>query len=202
MIKYLAALSFILLILNLPISAQGAETMGTEKATFAGGCFWGMEKFLGEIPGVTATRVGYTGGKTKNPDYELVCTGTTGHAEAVEVTFDPSKVSYEDLLEFFFTHHDPTTLNRQGNDIGTQYRSAIFYHSPEQRASAEKFKKALADSKVFQNSVVTEIVPAGEFYPAEDYHQKYLQKNPYGYCHILLQPAKVKEVLEGVKQKA
>lgn len=197
-VKSFLTLSFYLFFL-IPIVNAGDHAMKAEKATFAGGCFWGMEKYLGEIPGVMTTQVGYTGGNVKNPSYELVCTGSTGHAEAVELTFDPSKISYEDLLIFFFTHHDPTTLNRQGNDIGTQYRSAIFYHSPEQKASAEKFKKALADAKVFRGSVVTEIVPAREFYAAEDYHQKYLQKNPHGYCHILLQSAKVKEVLEKAK---
>ena len=170
-----------------------------EIATFAGGCFWGMEKVFGELPGVVSTRVGYTGGTTKQPTYEMVCTGRTGHAEAIEVTYDPTRVSYEALLEFFFTHHNPTSLNRQGNDVGTQYRSAIFYHTPQQQAAAMQAKKLLDGSGVFRTPVVTTIEPAGAFFPAEDYHQKYLQKNPRGYCDIQLQSAKVREVLRQKK---
>ena len=187
---------------NSLILNAGAATMKEyEKATFAGGCFWGMEKYFGEITGVVSTRVGYTGGTVKNPDYELVCTGTTGHAEAVEVTYDPARVPYEDLLEFFFTHHNPTTLNRQGNDVGTQYRSAIFYHSPAQKAAAEKAKSALEQSGVLKKPIVTQIEPASEFYSAEDYHQKYLKKNPGGYCEINLQPTSVLTVLRAARKK-
>ena len=185
-------------------AAAGRAAGGTAPAiaTFAGGCFWGMEKAFGELPGVLATRVGYTGGTVTHPTYEMVCTGRTGHAEAIEVTHDPARISYEELLEFFFTHHDPTTLNRQGNDVGTQYRSAIFPHTPEQQAAAERAKAALAQAGAFQDPVVTTIEPAGEFFPAEASHQKYLQKNPHGYCDIQLQPTKVREALRAARQPA
>ncbi|MGV3774370.1 MAG: peptide-methionine (S)-S-oxide reductase MsrA [Verrucomicrobiales bacterium] len=157
-----------------------------ELATFAGGCFWGMEEILRKIPGVIHTTVGYTGGATAHPTYEQVCTGTTGHAEAIEIEFDPAVISYEQLLGYFFRMHDPTTLNRQHNDVGTQYRSAIFYHSPEQKMAAEKAKAEANSSGKWRNSVVTEISPATVFYSAEDYHQDYLQKHPGGYnCHVL-----------------
>lgn len=157
-----------------------------EVATLAGGCFWGMEEILRQIPGVTATRVGYTGGTTSDPTYPQVHAGDTGHAEAVEVTFDPTRITYEELLGYFFRMHDPTTRNRQGNDIGTSYRSAIFYHSEAQRRVAEDVKARVDTSGKWPAPVVTEIVPAGEFWPAEEYHQKYLQKNPRGYtCHYL-----------------
>ena len=171
-----------------------------QTATFAGGCFWGMEKAFGELPGVVATRVGYTGGTVRQPTYEMVCTGRTGHAEAIEATYDPARISYGELLEFFFTHHDPTTLNRQGNDVGTQYRSAIFYHTPEQEAFARRAKEALDTSGVFGKPVVTAVEPAGEFFPAEDYHQQYLRKNPHGYCDIHLQSGKVRDVLHAAGQ--
>ncbi len=170
------------------------------KATFAGGCFWGIEKYIAEEEGVIATCVGYTGGNTKNPTYKEVCTGRTGHAEAVEVTFDPSRTNYETLLEFFFTHHDPTTLNRQGNDIGTQYRSAIFYHTPEQEIAAKSAKDLLDRAGIFDKPIVTEIKPASEFYEAEDYHQKYLKKNPFGYCAIQLQSKKISEILRAARK--
>ena len=139
-----------------------------DKATFAGGCFWGMEKLFGEMDGVKSTRVGYSGGTAVNPSYEEVCTGRTGHAEAIEIVYDPVRLPYEKLLETFWSWHDPTTLNRQGNDVGTQYRSAIFYQSPEQKAKAEYSKKILEDAPVFKRPIVTEIVPASEFYEAED----------------------------------
>jgi len=158
----------------------------TETATLAGGCFWGMEEILREIPGVIHTEVGYTGGHTKNATYGDVHTGTTGHAEAVEIVFDPDRLSYEELLGYFFRMHDPTTPNRQGNDVGTQYRSAIFYHSEEQREIAERVKREVNASGHWDKPVVTEIVPAGPFYKAEEYHQDYLEKHPNGYtCHYL-----------------
>jgi peptide-methionine (S)-S-oxide reductase len=157
---------------------------GTQVAEFALGCFWGEEQKFWQTPGVVSTSVGYEGGYTPNPTYEEVCTGLTGHAETVRVVFDPAKVSYRELLKVFWESHDPTQGMRQGNDIGTQYRSVIFYHSPEQRAAAEEslvaYSKRLADAGY--GSVTTEIVPAGEFYFAEDYHQQYLDKNPSGYC--------------------
>src|SRR5438309_11108845 len=145
-----------------------------EKATFAAGCFWGVEAVFRQIEGVTATRVGYTGGDFKNPTYKDVCSGTTGHAEAVEVEYDPSKVTYEELLEVFWENHDPTTLNRQGPDFGSQYRSVVFYHTPEQKAAAEAFKENLQRSGRFGKPVVTVIAPAPNFWRAEEYHQRYL----------------------------
>lgn len=171
----------------------------TETAVIAGGCFWGMEKYLAQIEGVLKTRVGYTGGTFVNPTYELVCTGMTGHAEAVEIVFDPAKVSYEELLVTFFTLHDPTTLNRQGPDVGSQYRSAIFYHSNEQEDAAKRAVAALDKAGVFKHRIVTQIAPAGEFYAAEDYHQKYLKKNPGGYCSITPGSAKIAQVLREQK---
>jgi peptide-methionine (S)-S-oxide reductase len=183
------------------LGTGGAMAGSTEKATFAAGCFWGVEKVFSALPGVVSTRVGYTGGTVKDPTYEQVCTGLTGHAEAIEMTFDPSKISYDELLEVFFRHHDPTTANRQGNDVGTQYRSAIFYHSPEQKKSAEKALAALEGAKIFRSKIVTEVSPASEFYAAEEYHQKYLKKNPLGYCHIQLQSAKIGQVLEAVRAR-
>jgi methionine-S-sulfoxide reductase len=163
-----------------------APTNKTEIATFAGGCFWGVEDIIRRLPGVLDTEVGYTGGKTNNPTYGEVKTGSTGHAEAIQIEFDPAKISYETLLEYFWRLHDPTTSNRQGNDIGTQYRSAVFYHSEDQRQAAEKIKQIAQKSGRWGKPIVTEIVPAGAFYPAEDYHQDYLLKNPGGYtCHWL-----------------
>jgi peptide-methionine (S)-S-oxide reductase len=154
------------------------------KATFAAGCFWGVEATFRQVPGVTSTRVGYTGGKTPNPSYEDVCTDNTGHAEAIEITYDPAKVSYEQLLNVFWENHDPTTLNRQGPDWGTQYRSAIFFHSSDQESAAKSSKEELDHSGRFPNKVVTEILPAATFYPAEDYHQQYLEKRGTASCHI------------------
>ncbi len=168
-----------------------------KKATFAAGCFWGVEKIVAHIPGVVSTTVGYSGGTTPNPTYEQVCTGRTGHAEAVEVVYDPSKVSYEQLLITFFQYHDPTTVNRQGPDVGSQYRSVIFTHDEEQTKEAKKAQQLLEQARVFGRPLVTEILPAAPFYPAEEYHQKYLEKNPNGYCSHHLQSAKVKEVLAG-----
>jgi len=158
----------------------------TEIATLAGGCFWGMEEIIRKIPGVTETLVGYTGGHTPNAKYEQVKTGQTGHAESIQITFDPEKISYADVLGWFFKMHDPTTKNRQGNDVGSQYRSAIFYHSEAQKKTAEEVKAKVDKSGKWKKPIVTEIVAATPFYPAEDYHQKYLQKNPGGYtCHYI-----------------
>jgi peptide-methionine (S)-S-oxide reductase len=154
----------------------------TEKATFAAGCFWGVEAAFAEIDGVLETAVGYSGGHTENATYEQVCSGRTGHAEGVEVKFDPAEVSYEDLLDAFWELHDPTTLNRQGPDVGSQYRSAIFFHTPEQEQAAIQ-SKARASGK-FRKPIVTEITPASEFYRAEEYHQKYFQKHGGAACHF------------------
>jgi methionine-S-sulfoxide reductase len=157
-----------------------------EIATLAGGCFWGMEEIIRKIPGVLETKVGYTGGTVPNPTYKLICTGITGHAEAVQIHFDPAKITYEEILGYFFRMHDPTTLNRQHNDRGTQYRSAIFYHSDEQKAVAERVKARVDKSGKWPKPIVTEITKASEWWQAEDYHQKYLVKNPGGYnCHVL-----------------
>lgn len=156
-----------------------------EKATFAAGCFWGVEDAFMQLPGVIATQVGYIGGHTENPTYREVCGGDTGHAEAVEVTFDPARISYEQLLKVFWSIHDPTTLNRQGPDIGDQYRSAIFYHSPQQERAARESMQRLEDSACLPRPVVTQIVPAAPFYSAEEYHQKYFQKQGGGSCHIV-----------------
>jgi len=154
----------------------------SKKATFAAGCFWGVEAAFRETPGVLATTVGYTGGSTKNPTYEQVCSHTTGHAEAVEVEFDPDQISYEKLLDVFFSIHDPTQMNRQGPDIGDQYRTAIFVHDDEQATEAEASKEEHA--KDFARPIVTEITPATTFYPAEDYHQRYLEKRGMASCVI------------------
>ena len=148
----------------------------TQRATFAAGCFWGVESAFRRIPGVTGTRVGYTGGHTDDPSYYDVCSDTTGHAEAVEVEFDPEQVSYEELLAVFWANHDPTTPNRQGPDVGSQYRSAIFFHDAAQEAAAKASKEALAKSGTHRRPIVTEIVPAGDFWMAEDYHQQYFEK--------------------------
>jgi peptide methionine sulfoxide reductase msrA/msrB len=157
-----------------------------ETAILAGGCFWGMEEIIRKIPGVIKTTVGYAGGTAANPSYEEVCTGGTGHAEAIEVKFDSTRLSYEELLNYFFRMHDPTTPNRQHNDVGTQYRSAIFYTSDAQKQTAERVKTKWDKSGKFNRPIVTEITAAGKFYPAEEYHQKYLVKHPGGYtCHVL-----------------
>jgi peptide-methionine (S)-S-oxide reductase len=154
------------------------------KATFAAGCFWGVEAAFRQVKGVKATAVGYTGGHTPNPTYEQVCTDRTGHAEAVEVEFDPAEVSYEQLLQVFWENHDPTQLNRQGPDHGSQYRSAIFYHTPEQHTAALDSKRQLENSGRYRRPIVTTIVPAAEFYRAEEYHQQYLEKRGQASCHI------------------
>jgi len=157
-----------------------------ETAILAGGCFWGMEEILRKIPGVIETTVGYTGGTVPKPTYKQVCTGNTGHAEAIRVVFDPRQLTYEGLLGYFFRMHDPTTLNRQHNDVGTQYRSAIFYTSDEQKQVAERVKSQVDKSGKWKRPITTEVTKTSEFYSAEDYHQKYLIKNPGGYnCHVL-----------------
>ncbi|HEY8172506.1 MAG TPA: peptide-methionine (S)-S-oxide reductase MsrA [Dehalococcoidia bacterium] len=160
------------------------ETAKTEIATFGAGCFWGVEAAFRQVEGVKATTVGFMGGTTKNPSYEDVCYRDTGHAEVVQVEFDPAKVSYEDLVTVFFENHDPTTLNRQGPDIGEQYRSAVFYENDEQRDAAEATKQRLGESGRYRRPIVTEITPAREFYRAEDYHQQYLEKRGLATCHI------------------
>jgi peptide-methionine (S)-S-oxide reductase len=155
-----------------------------ETATFGAGCFWGVEESFRQIPGVVDTAVGYLGGHTQNPSYQDVCTDETGHAEVVQVTYDPSRVGYQQLLDAFWEAHDPTTLNRQGPDIGTQYRSAIFFHSPEQERLARASKEKIQASGKFRRPIVTEITPASSFYRAEEYHQKYLAKRGMSHCHI------------------
>jgi len=156
----------------------------TETATLAGGCFWGVEELVRKLPGVVDTTVGYAGGTLDKPRYEDVKKGRTGHAESLQIVFDPSKITFDEILDFFFRLHDPTTANRQGNDIGTQYRSAIFYHDDAQRDAAERAKQR-AQPK-WPRPIVTEVVPFTNFYPAEDYHQDYLQRKPDGYkCHYL-----------------
>jgi peptide-methionine (S)-S-oxide reductase len=155
-----------------------------EIATFGAGCFWGIEAAFRRVPGVIDAEVGYSGGKTENPTYRDVCTDTTGHAEVVQVTFDPEKLSYEQLLDVFWTIHDPTQVNRQGPDFGKQYRTAIFFHSPEQEAAAKKSKQALEASGKLRKPIATEITAAGPFWRAEEYHQRYLEKRGATSCHI------------------
>ena len=158
--------------------------MQIEKATFGAGCFWGVEAAFRQIPGVVATAVGYEGGTTDNPSYREVCTHTTGHAEVVQVDYDPARVSYDDLLAVFWDEHDPTQLNRQGPDVGDQYRSVIFYHTPEQQSAAEASRDRLAQSGKYRKPIVTLIEPAATFYRAEDYHQQYLEKRGLSTCKI------------------
>jgi peptide-methionine (S)-S-oxide reductase len=162
---------------------------GREIATLAGGCFWCLEAVYNQLKGVDSVESGYMGGHTANPSYEQVCEGGTGHAEVVRITYDPRLVGFRDLLDVFFVIHDPTTRNRQGNDVGTQYRSAIFYHSPEQKRIAEEALAALAQAGLWDGPVVTELAPAADFYVAEDYHQEYFQTNPYQpYCQFVVAP--------------
>ena len=161
----------------------------TEVATLAGGCFWCLEAVYDQVKGVKSVESGYIGGQTTNPSYEQVCGGRTGHAEAVRVTFDPAMVAYRDLLNIFFAIHDPTTLNRQGNDSGTQYRSAVFYHSAEQRDIAQEVIAKLSEDRLYPNPIVTELSPAGQWYEAEAYHQEYFARNPsQGYCTYVVGP--------------
>src|SRR6266850_8615261 len=158
--------------------------MSKEKATFGAGCFWGVEETFRQLPGVSSTAVGYAGGAKENPTYEDVCSDATGHAEVVEVEFDPAEIAYTKLLDVFWSNHNPTTLNRQGPDVGTQYRSAIFYHSAEQKAAAKVSKEKLDQSGRFRQPVVTQIGPAPTFWRAEEYHQRYLQKRGKSHCAI------------------
>jgi len=166
------------------------STGSTETATLAGGCFWCTEAVFSDLKGVLRVLPGYAGGAAVDPTYEQVCTGRTGHAEAIEVTFDPTVVSFRDLLRIFFTTHDPTTLNRQGNDVGTQYRSAVFYHDETQKRAAEEVVKELTEGGVWgRKKIVTEIVPFTAFYPAEEYHRNYFRRNPEkGYCQVVIAP--------------
>ncbi len=176
---------------SLPLTQKSSPsktiTMNSNETTIvlAGGCFWGVEELFRKEPGVTKTRVGYSGGSTENPTYETVKTGTTGHAEALEITFDPTQTSYKNLFHFFFSIHDPTTLNRQGNDKGSQYRSAIFYQNEDEKKAAINVIAEVKAQGLWKDPIVTEVIPFSGFYSAEAYHQDYLQKNPGGYtCHF------------------
>jgi peptide-methionine (S)-S-oxide reductase len=171
-----------------PMKNQEIEK-GMALATFGNGCFWCTEAIFQQLNGVTKVVSGYAGGKVKNPSYKEVCTGLTGHAEVIQITYDPTKISYPELLEVFWQTHDPTTLNRQGADVGTQYRSVVFYHTDEQKQLAESYKKKLDESGAFDNPIVTEISPLSEYYPAEDYHQNYYKLNGSApYCSYVIQP--------------
>lgn len=174
---------------NFPALEPSESTDDTSTATFGNGCFWCTEAIFQELKGVKSVTSGYTGGRVQNPTYEQICRGDTGHAEAIRITFDPEVISYSELLEVFWRTHDPTTLNRQGRDTGTQYRSAIFFHGPRQRELAETYKAKIDEAKVFDKLIVTEIVAAGEFFPAEAYHQNFFVSNPKnGYCRSIIQP--------------
>lgn len=165
------------------------QSKNFEVATLGGGCFWCLEPIFAQLKGVEDAVVGYAGGKTAAPTYEQVCTGLTGHAEVVQVTFEPAAISYREILEVFFSVHDPTTRNRQGADVGTQYRSIILYHNEEQRQTAESLIAELNQKGIWQKPIVTEVAPFTVFYPAEEYHQEYFEKNPYaGYCQVVIQP--------------
>ncbi|NOT73323.1 MAG: peptide-methionine (S)-S-oxide reductase MsrA [Cyclobacteriaceae bacterium] len=174
-------------------SQTTAKSMTTnsnlKKATFGGGCFWCTEAYFLQLKGVTKVESGYSGGKVKNPSYREVCTGLTGHAEVIQITYDPAIISYSDLLEVFWNTHDPTTLNQQGADKGTQYRSVVFYETPEEKKTAEDYKKQLEVAHTFNDPIVTEITPLTNYYPAEDYHQNYFALNPnQGYCQYVIRP--------------
>lgn len=163
--------------------------MSIQTATLAGGCFWCLEAVFDDLRGVESVGSGYSGGHVPNPTYKQVCSDTTGHAEAVNISFDPAVISYADLLRVFFAIHDPTTLNRQGNDVGTSYRSAIFYHDEDQKKTAESIIKEISDAKIWPNPIVTEVTKFDEFYLAEDNHQEYFKNNPYqGYCQVIIAP--------------
>ena len=178
-----------------------SDMANRETATLGGGCFWCLEAVYDEVRGVEDVVSGYSGGLVVNPTYRLVCDGKTGHAEVVQVTFDPAVITFREILEIFFAIHDPTTLNRQGADVGPQYRSAIFYHSPEQRATAQAVIAELSAARVFDKPIVTELTAATRFYPAEDYHQEYFRKNPYQpYCQVVVSP-KVAKLRKGFAAK-
>jgi peptide-methionine (S)-S-oxide reductase len=175
--------------LGVALFFTGVNFMGNQIATLAGGCFWCLEAVFDDLKGVVSVESGYSGGHLPNPTYKQVCSDTTGHAEVVRITFDPSIISYADLLRVFFAIHDPTSLNRQGNDVGTSYRSAIFYHDEEQKQTAEAVIKEITDSRIWPNPIVTEVTKFDAFYIAEDYHQEYFAKNPYqGYCQAVVAP--------------
>jgi peptide-methionine (S)-S-oxide reductase len=172
-----------------PEKAIDMTEAAREIATLAGGCFWCLEAVFDDMKGVESVESGYMGGKTVNPTYEEVCSGQTGHAEVTQLTFDPSAVSFKEILEVFFVIHDPTTLNRQGNDVGTQYRSAVFYHSPDQKSAAEQVIANLNSARIYDDPIVTEIAAASKFYVAEDYHQEYYRRNPgQPYCAYVVRP--------------
>lgn len=189
----------------MPTNGQNQQAEGTALATLGGGCFWCLEAVYDELKGVHHVESGYAGGSVPNPTYEQVCGGKTGHAEVVQITYDPEQISYRELLEVFFTIHDPTTLNRQGADVGPQYRSVIFYHDDEQRAIAEEVLQATADAGLWPDPIVTEISPLDHFYVAEDYHQEYFARNGgQPYCQILIAPKVAKfrkQYLDKLKQK-
>ena len=174
---------------NAKANAEGAGGNVTEVATLGGGCFWCVEAVFDELRGVSSVESGYAGGRTANPTYEQVCTGATGHAEVVRVTFDPREVSFKEILEVFFTAHDPTTLNRQGADVGTQYRSVIYYHDERQREVAEQTIRELDEANIWDGPIVTEVAPLSNYYEAEEYHQEYFARNPgQGYCRVVVAP--------------
>ncbi len=180
---------------------QASISKALEVATVAAGCFWCTEAVFDQLKGVVRVESGYSGGNVPDPSYEQVCTGDTGHAESIEITFDPSVISFKDLLQIFFTTHDPTTYNRQGGDVGTQYRSAIFYHNPEQENIARLVIQEFNESKVWKKPIVTEVVPYREFYKAEDYHQDYYAKNSrQPYCRVMIEP-KIAKLREHYREK-
>lgn len=183
--KYLA----IMILVLLSVGSADAQQQKLQKATFGMGCFWCSEALFDRLVGVKSVKSGFEGGQIANPSYEEVCTGTTGHAEVIEVTYDPAKISYDELLEVFWKSHDPTTLNRQGADVGTQYRSVIFYHTPEQKAAADKYKAEINKTNAYGKPAVTEITKAQPFYVAESYHQDYFSKNSnQPYCRLVILP--------------
>ncbi|MCS6796346.1 MAG: peptide-methionine (S)-S-oxide reductase MsrA [Raineya sp.] len=180
---------------------QNAQNPNLEVATLGAGCFWCVEAVFQRIKGVVKVESGYSGGKTENPTYKEVCSGNTGHAEVCQITFDKNQISFTEILEIFFGTHDPTTLNRQGNDVGTQYRSVIFYHNEEQKKIAEKVIQTLTQEKVFSSPIVTEVTPFTKFYKAEDYHQNYYNNNPtQGYCYFVIRP-KIEKLQKVFKAK-
>ncbi|MDA0196844.1 MAG: peptide-methionine (S)-S-oxide reductase MsrA [Bacteroidetes bacterium] len=189
------------MVISLPLLAQKTQNSKMDKATFGNGCFWCTEAIFEGLIGVEKVVSGYSGGNVENPSYSAVCAGTTGHAEVIQLTFDPAVISFDELLEVFWQTHDPTTLNRQGNDVGTQYRSAVFYHNEEQRKKAEAYKNALNETGAWDNPVVTEITPFTNYYPAEDYHQNYFVLNgSQPYCAFVIQP-KVEKFKKVFKDK-